>query len=157
MANKRKTTEDFKLEVYNKVGDKYEVLGEYINTNTKIKLIHKECGNPFETTPNSFLCGSRCPICKTTKGEQAIMDFLNDHSIKYKYNTSYGGCRYKGLLRFDFLILDINNDVVLIIEYDGIHHCQPVEAWGGEEEFKENQIKDNIKNQFCKENNIPLL
>ena len=115
-GNKRLTTDEFKERVYNLVGDKYEVLGEYINTNTKIKLIHKECGNTFETTPNSFLGGSRCPICKTTKGEQAIMDFLNDHSIKYKYNISYGGCKYKGLLRFDFLILNNSNDVILIIE-----------------------------------------
>ena len=33
-----KDTEYFKREVYDLVGDEYEVLGEYVNTHTKIKL-----------------------------------------------------------------------------------------------------------------------
>ena len=60
----RKTTREFKQEVYNLVGNEYSVLGEYINNKTKIKMKHNLCGHEFEMTPNSFLSGgNRCREC----------------------------------------------------------------------------------------------
>jgi len=35
-----KTTEQFKKEVFNLVGEEYDVLGEYINSGVKIKMVH---------------------------------------------------------------------------------------------------------------------
>ena len=42
---KKKSTEEFKKEVYDLVGNEYEVLGEYIKNDKKIKIKHnsKEC------------------------------------------------------------------------------------------------------------------
>lgn len=61
--SKRKTTEEFKKEVYDLVGDEYQVSGEYVNNSTKIKLLHTKCGKEFYVIPNNFLHGSKCPYC----------------------------------------------------------------------------------------------
>ena len=41
-----------------------------------------------------------------------------------------------------------------LIEFDGIQHFKPT---FGIENFKDNQKHDEMKNQYCKEYNIPLL
>lgn len=57
------------------------------------------------------------------------------------------------MLPFDFYLYDKN----IIIEYDGLHHFEPVKGWGGEEKFKITQENDEIKNTYCKNNNITLI
>jgi PHP family Zn ribbon phosphoesterase len=58
-----KNTEQFKKEVTDLVGNEYEVLGEYTNTNTKIKILHSKCGHEYKVKPSDFLRGIRCPKC----------------------------------------------------------------------------------------------
>lgn len=60
---KRKTTEQFKQEVYNLVGDEYTVLGEYYNNATDILIRHNKCHRIYPVRPNNFLHGSRCLGC----------------------------------------------------------------------------------------------
>ena len=62
-GNKKKSTEEFKTEVKNLVGDEYTVLGEYINNKTKILIKHNICGNIQNTLPNTFLKKHRCFQC----------------------------------------------------------------------------------------------
>ena len=65
---RRKTTEEFKNEVYELVGDEYTVIGEYVNNKTKIKMRHNKCGNEWEIMPYHFTSGGRrCPICSAKK------------------------------------------------------------------------------------------
>lgn len=59
---KKKTTEEF-IEQLAKISPSIEVLGEYSNTSTKIKVRNKECGHSWYATPNSLLRGSNCPKC----------------------------------------------------------------------------------------------
>ena len=59
----RKTQEQFEQEVRNLVGTDFSVLGDYINTETKIKMKHNICGHEFDMKPNNFLNGQRCPKC----------------------------------------------------------------------------------------------
>ena len=37
---KKKTHDEYIKEVYNVFGDEYTILGEYVNSNTKIKIKH---------------------------------------------------------------------------------------------------------------------
>jgi len=63
-ANKhRKTLEQFKQEVYNLVGDEYIVVGEYINSDTCIKMFHSKCKSFISPIPYNFLAGFRCIKC----------------------------------------------------------------------------------------------
>ena len=64
---RRKTTEEFKNEVYELVGDEYTVIGEYVNNKTKIKMRHNKCGNKYEAIPHDFLANKgKCPYCNYT-------------------------------------------------------------------------------------------
>lgn len=45
----------------------------------------------------------------------------------------------------------------LAIEYDGIQHFKPINAWGGEKGLKKNIERDKIKEEKCKENNVILI
>ena len=61
----KKSTEHFKKEISNIVGDEYSVIGEYKNNKEKVKMLHNNCGNEYEVTPGHFLSsGRRCPYCK---------------------------------------------------------------------------------------------
>lgn len=43
------------------------------------------------------------------------------------------------------------------IEYQGLQHYQPVDLFGGEEQFKERQRLDERKRMLCKENGVKLI
>lgn len=105
-----------------------------------------------------------CPYCFDTKkfvfskGEKAVENVLQDLNIVYLPQYTFSDCRDKNTLPFDFYLPDLNK----CIEYDGQHHYYPVTFNGvSEERAKENHLitikHDEIKNQYCKNNNIELL
>ena len=96
--------------------------------------------------------GIGCPKCKTSKGENYIINYLDSHNINYVHQKKFTGCIYKTELPFDFYLIDYN----MCIEYDGIQHSECIEYFGGEEAFELRKKKDKIKNEYCKDNNIRL-
>lgn len=66
------TTDEFKRQVYELVGDEYEVLGEYKKAKSKILMKHNKCGTEFEVTPCSFKRGTRCHKCMKEKQFKAL-------------------------------------------------------------------------------------
>ena len=119
-------------------------------------MMHDVCGSEYHVVPNAFLCGSRCPQCAESKGEQIVREYLKDNNIKflpeYTFDDLIGVSG--GLLRFDFAVFSDNNDLEFLIEYDGEFHYQDICEDGSYEVM---QIHDQRKNQYCKDNNIPLL
>ena len=91
--------------------------------------------------------------CKKSKGETKIANVLNGLNISYIQQYAYKGCSNKKTLRFDFYLPDYN----CCIEYDGIQHFYPIERFGGKKEYEDTKRRDEIKNSFCKENNIRLI
>lgn len=91
--SKRKTTEQFKKEVYNFVGDEYEVIGEYINSKTHIKVRHNLCGYIWDCIPHVFLGGGRCPLCngscKTLTHDDFYRKVINKFGDEYEILTPY--------------------------------------------------------------------
>ena len=69
-STRRKTTKQFKQEVYDLVGDEYTVLGEYKNSKTKVLMKHNKCNTEWEVVPNNFLRGTRCPTCEPNHHEK---------------------------------------------------------------------------------------
>jgi hypothetical protein len=161
-GNEKKTTEQFKREVYDLTNGEYEVLGVYINNKHKILMRHnnESCQNyEFSVSPNNFLRGVRCPACNESKGEKRISTFLNLHHIDYIEQYSFDDLRSSSgkLLRFDFAVFDKNKKLKLLIEYDGQLHYMIVDYFGGKEKLEKTKYYDSLKNQYCKQNNIPLL
>lgn len=154
----RKTTEVFKNEVFSLVKDEFTVLGDYINNHTKIKIRHEKCGKIHEVIPNDFTCGgTRCPRCRESKGEKKISQWLDANNVDYIPQYKFEDCQYKRKLPFDFAIFNADKKITSLIEYDGEQHFSARDIFGGQNEFKLVQLRDQIKNNFCKQNNIPLL
>lgn len=152
---KKKTTEEFKEEVFNLVNDEYEVLGEYLTAHEKIKIKHNKCNHIYYVSPHLFLMNRRCPKCNTSKGESRIIDFLMNHDIKFESQYRFIDCRNKIPLPFDFAIFN-NEKLIFLIEFDGIQHYE-ASNWWGEDVFIKLQKHDQIKTDYCNKNKIKLL
>lgn len=89
----RKTHTEFLDEVYQLVGNEYTVVDTYKGAMEKIVLRHESCGNHWETIPNSFLRGTRCPSCTFRSNQKTHDDFVKEViSIRgdiYEFLTEY--------------------------------------------------------------------
>lgn len=92
---------------------------------------------------------------KSSKGEKLVKEVLEDLKIEYSREQKFKDLKFKSHLRFDFYIE--NNNRKFVIEFDGIQHFRPIAHFGGEKTFILTQIKDNIKNEYCLENNIKMI
>jgi Zn ribbon nucleic-acid-binding protein len=154
----RKTNDEFIKAVYDLVGNEYVFLEDYINNETKIKVKHQICGFDYKVKPIKFLSGQRCPKCNESKGEKIISNILRNNLIKFDSQCTFPDCRYINPLEFDFYLSDYDT----CIEFQGLQHYKPVDFAGKGEEwanqlFIDNQIRDNIKRDYCKNNNIKLI
>jgi hypothetical protein len=61
---------------------------------------------------------SACPICRESKGERRLKEYLTSLGIEFIQQKSFPKCKYKCRLKFDFYIPLYN----LLIEFDGKQH-----------------------------------
>lgn len=101
--NKKKTTEQFKQEVYLLVGNEYTVLGEYKNNRERIEIIHNECGFIYKYKPKEFLHNNRrCPKCNGTyrrTHEEFILELKKVHGDEYVLLSKYERMNKKVLIK----------------------------------------------------------
>ena len=134
-------------------GDKYDYsLVNYINAVINLIIICPIHGK-FEQLSNNHLNGSGCPICRESKGEKTIRNYLINKNINFIQQKKFPDCRDKRLLPFDFYLPDYNT----CIEFNGRQHYEIIENWGGIEGLKDQQKKDKIKTEYCQNKNISLL
>ena len=121
----------------------------------KILCKSKICGHEWFASPTHLLNGKGCPRCKQSMGEKIIRHFLEKHNItytpQYKYDDLFGV--NGGLLSFDFYLHNEN----ILIEYQGEQHFHSIKFFGGEAKYLKQIENDNIKREFCKNNNFILL
>lgn len=109
-------------------------------------------------------CGNQCDVdmgnlraykaqscgCTRSKQEENIIKLLIANNIKFNYQFRFDNMKNKP---FDFYI---NNSYV--IEYDGQQHFYYTgTGWDTKEHFERTRQNDLLKNQYCFENNIPLI
>lgn len=143
-------------DIYGKNIFKVIEANNYKNVYSEVLVKHIPCGEqyyiPFKNLTNQKRLCRRCQENKS-HGVVLIEDFLNKNKIVFTKEKKFDKCVNKQRLPFDFYLEDLK----LLIEFDGSQHFNPVEFWGGEQTLKEIQKRDEIKNKFCKDNNIPLL
>ena len=83
--------------------------------------------------------------------------FLEENNTLYKSEYKFKDCKDKNYLPFDFAILNLNEQVIGLIEVDGKQHYIPKEHFGGEEAYNILKKHDKMKEDYCKQNNVPLL
>jgi hypothetical protein len=148
------TIDEFLEKSKKKHGDKYSYEKvDYINNFTKVEIFCKKHQYYFSQTPSSHFSGSGCPFCNDSKGEKIISDFLKNKSIIYFREYKFQSCKNILPLKFDFFLPDRN----ICIEYDGVQHFKPISIFGGDVAFEKLKINDEIKNNFCKSENINLI
>jgi predicted Zn-ribbon and HTH transcriptional regulator len=141
----------------------YPLMPLEVTKNSKKKLNWKcrDCGHQWVTSPcHRVIMGSGCPRCKNSKLEKIVYDILLVYGVKFKFQHTEENCKKQKVLPFDFGVFR-DGKIVALIECQGIHHFKP-KSFGSKnkttekihEEVKEN---DNIKRQYCRDNNIPLL
>ena len=110
-----------------------------------------DCGN-ICYKPSSWLIDGSIQSCGClkSKGEELITYLLQLNNINFECQKKFDTCRSSNnsYYYFDFFI---NNKY--LIEYDGIQHFKQT----GWEQLKDIQQRDLEKNQWCKNNNIPLI
>ena len=149
------------------VGKKYGVftLVSYGNSETyadhqrKANVICSLCNKQKEVKVNHLLKGTATCECfkKRSSGEIYIGSILKSKNINFITEYSFDELRGEngGLLRYDFALLNDNDEPYAFIEYDGEQHFQETGSYFNKKGLV--QIHDNRKNKFLKEKNIPLL
>ena len=131
---------------------------KYINNTEKLKF-KCSCGNIFYVGWNDFLhrINYTCEKCSAANSslERKTIEFLTERNIDFKKEYCLKNPETQNNLRIDFAIFD--NDKILFIECDGIGHYEPVKYWNGKEGFDKQKQRDGYKDNYCEQNNIPLL
>ena len=152
----------------------YLEIKEYINDNNNIligykcycykcnKIVDMDCNkykNAIRRRGELATCG--CDIVQSY-GEEKIKNILNKNNINYIFDRQYFKDlifpKTNGACRFDFIILDQNDKISYIIEYDGKQHFDYRNVgWNNEQNYNLTHERDLFKNQYCFKNNIPII
>ena len=132
-----------------------EELEERASNGSIIYKCQCECGNICEVRTDYLTCGvtTSCGCSKKiSKGEEEITKILTENNIPFETQKTFDKCRFKSGFpaRFDFYV-----DNKYLIEFDGIQHF--FETKFSHDDFKIRQEHDKIKNEYCLNNNIPLI
>lgn len=147
---------NFSDEVAELTNGRFAVVGDYMNSRTKVQVKHLECGLITEVFPTDFKNRLACKHCSMSYGEIQIRKFLEDNQVKFRQEYKFDDLIHKSALRFDFAIFD-EDRISCLVEFDGVQHYQPIERFGGKQTFEQTKIRDELKNKYCKENGITLV
>ena len=116
------------------------------------------CGSVKEIIKTNVTVGSTKSCgCIRSRGEKRVSEVLISMGIPFEKERSFDFCRNPetgALFRFDFYLPKQK----VLIEYDGRQHfISKNTGWDNENSLKETQYRDNIKDQWCEDYNIPLL
>lgn len=134
---------------------------KYTNNTEKIKFRCSH-GHVFEIAWANFKIRKKCPVCGISKGESEILRWCLKNQVIYKPEHSFNNLKSSSgyHLRFDFAIFN-KAKLRYLIEYDGELHYNPARFSKNKNKMlnklKKQQTHDDLKNQYCKDNNIPLL
>lgn len=118
------------------------------------------CGNKKKVRASSLLAGNTKSCgCITSTGNNEIEKFLLQNNINYIPEYCINDCvTEKGNpMRFDFCILDDDNKIKFLLEYDGEQHFQPMLRGYLKGQYEIIHARDEIKNKYCFEHNIKLI
>lgn len=136
-----------------------EIVGDYVNTHTKIKCFCKICHTTWYGYPANLLNRSTgCPGCNMSIGEKTLLDALDELGIVY--TSQY--CIHDGKHRKPLRIDAFNKENNIAFEFNGEQHYYPVDFAGKGTEWAENQFnltieRDKAKEQYCIDNGMHLI
>lgn len=157
--NETKSHDEFVKDLKN-ANPKIEIVDKYTGSHKKTLFKCLICNNTFYSYPCNVLNGSSgCHYCSMSNGERKMLNILDKLNINYKEQYSFDDCKNIFKLKFD--AYDVDNNIAF--EYNGEQHYRPVDFSNKKsideinKQFEIINKRDNIKIEYCKENNIPLI
>lgn len=148
--SRKKNFSDFISECHLKHNNKYDYSKcVYVDYSTKMEIICVKHGSFWQTPKSHLGYAHGCSSCNESRGEKYIRSILDRYNISYNCQHRFDDCKSIRTLPFDFYIQSLN----MCIEFDGLHHYEDTHF------HKVADVKkhDEIKNTWCKNNNIKLL
>src|SRR5574344_4999 len=94
-----------------------------------------------------------CGCERRSHGEIKVAQLLQENNIQFEQEKILFKFSSGANAKFDFYV-----ENKYLIEYDGETHFKAnMHGWHNIEQLEAQQERDKIKNQWCKENNIPLI
>ena len=116
-----------------------------------------DCGNFKEVSAHSLLThGTQSCGCLTFSiGERNVEACLKKHQIPYIKQFCFEQDKRK---KYDFAIINDKKEVIRLVEFDGKQHFgKDGDLWFKSDSYEIRMKRDHIKNQYAKEQNIPLV
>lgn len=147
---------------------KLTVLEMMSQRNSRKDIVWKckcDCGNITYNTTSSLTRkrGTKSCGCLQSFNEVRIERILKNEKVNYKTQYTFDDCINPNTgrkLKFDFAVFDSRNNLKFLIEYDGEQHFYGMRFTNNKKEREDRNRKifafDNIKNEYCKKNNIRL-
>lgn len=155
-ASMTKTHAEFLVEMNSVHGNKYTVLGTYLGAKHKIKIKCNVCSQEWNSAPNHLTGGHGCPNCNESLGESKIKLWLLQHNVDFDPQYRFSDCiGIRRKMPFDFVLWK-DAKVKSCIEYQGQQHYFPIEMFGGAKAYEIQLINDDIKRNYCKDQNLEL-
>ena len=149
----KKSSEEFIEEAKKTHGNRYDYSKvNYVNNKTKINIICEKHG-VFTQRPDSHLNGHGCPMCKESVGECEVRLLLESKGIGFETQHRFSDCIMIKPLPFDFYLPNHN----ICIEFNGKQHYEHNHFFVSKKGFEELKLRDKIKNEYCRDNNINLI
>lgn len=156
--NRRSSINKVSKIIHNDTNGEYDYVSGYTNNRTPMTIRHfLGHGNyhDFQATYNDFHGkGSRCSICRESKGEHNIRKYLLKHKIKFEAQKYFKDLKDIQTLSYDFYLPDSK----VLVEFQGKQHYEPISFFNkmskmSTQEKFESQVKhDNMKRQYAKDN-----
>lgn len=96
---------------------------------------------------------------RASRGEIKIEEILKKSGIPFQEEYSFPDLYSSNgrPLRFDFAIFDDDDNLLFLIEYQGIQHYIAKSKFGGNSGLKKQQYNDMLKREYCRKHNIILV
>ena len=116
-----------------------------------------DCGTKRIVLGQSLKSGvsQSCGCLNMSHGQKKILDLLSNAKIPFKREYTISDLYFttkNNKARFDFYVKDS-----YAIEYDGQQHFKSMDQNYFRHNIEKIQQYDRLKNEYCKENNIPLI
>lgn len=140
---------------------KYILVGKNKKKQVRLKCVCSECKSEFWVSVEAWKkhLKTRCNKCANLESnlEIKVRKWLENQSIDFIQQYRFNNCRNKKPLPFDFYLPKLN----VCIEVDGDQHFKIGAKVKGivfnKEKIEKVQYNDNIKTQYCMDNNIELI
>ena len=132
-----------------------ELLSNYVNAETHLKVKCNKDNFVWYITPANLNKGRWCPVCNMNISERVPYDYMVKLGLNVVPQYKFYNLRSKTNteLKFDFGIIDDNNNIICLIEIDDDEH-----RYNHTTERRIEAInRDRMKDKYCEDNNINLI